>query len=265
MSLADIEALGYDIESRNHARAILQQDFPTQLDSLCETLVEFTIAPGELIRGGGGEATLTQRLRRALEHRGWPKRTITVRKFVDGDERPFTTHEIDHFRTSENGSIGLEIEWNNKDPFYDRDLENFQRLNGEGALSVGVIVTRGSGLQQAFTAIVRNEADAQGIMSFDDLEQAFDLQPDSKAKRSSRSPGCGEAGAIRRRVGTPLCAKQIRHGDDPLGQTSRAGGARRWKPVPATLIWLASVGCPVAIKKLEIWKTQRHRRVAQSQ
>jgi Restriction endonuclease BglII len=35
------------------------------------------------------------------------------------------------------GVVALEIEWNNKDPFFDRDLENFKRLHAEGAISVG--------------------------------------------------------------------------------------------------------------------------------
>ena len=33
----------------------------------------------------------------------------------------------------------MEIEWNNKDPFYDRDLENFKRLHADGAISVGIM------------------------------------------------------------------------------------------------------------------------------
>ncbi len=40
------------------------------------------------------------------------------------------------------------MEWNNKDPFFDRDLTNFYTLHRTGALAVGVIVTRGPGLQQ---------------------------------------------------------------------------------------------------------------------
>ncbi|HSV23752.1 MAG TPA: BglII/BstYI family type II restriction endonuclease [Xanthobacteraceae bacterium] len=39
--------------------------------------------------------------------------------------------------------MALEIEWNNKDSFFDRDLENFKRLHADGAISVGIIVMRG--------------------------------------------------------------------------------------------------------------------------
>ena len=52
--------------------------------------------------------------------------------------RESVSHEIDHVRTFESGArIALEIEWNNKDPFYDRDLENFKRLHADGAISAG--------------------------------------------------------------------------------------------------------------------------------
>ena len=67
--------------------------------------------------------------------------------------------------------MALEIEWNNKDPFYDRDLENFQRLHVEGAISVGIILTRGRSLQRDMRAIVLEFARARNISSFDDLAE----------------------------------------------------------------------------------------------
>lgn len=39
--------------------------------------------------------------------------------------------------------VAVEMEWNNKDPFFDRDLSNYYALHRAGALAVGVIVTRG--------------------------------------------------------------------------------------------------------------------------
>jgi len=38
--------------------------------------------------------------------------------------------------------IGVEREWNNKDPFFDRDLSNFAALHREGVVALGVIVPR---------------------------------------------------------------------------------------------------------------------------
>ncbi|WP_194948422.1 BglII/BstYI family type II restriction endonuclease [Actinomyces trachealis] len=44
--------------------------------------------------------------------------------------------------------IADEMEWNNKDPFFHRDLNNFQALHREGVIAVGVIITRGPRLQE---------------------------------------------------------------------------------------------------------------------
>lgn len=169
-TLTDLQAAGFDIQTKNHARAIMDRDFPTALSELCTILAEVKIPDIELVRGGGGESPLTQRIRRSLTDARWAKRSIEVRKIVDDVETASTTHEIDHVRTSDSGSVALEIEWNNKDPFFDRDLENFQRLHHDGAISVGVIVTRGRSLQGQLQSIVSRFAARHEIGAFGDLE-----------------------------------------------------------------------------------------------
>jgi hypothetical protein len=42
------------------------------------------------------------------------------------------------------------MEWNNKDPFFDRDLNNFRLLYELRAIHVGVIITRSWELQEIF-------------------------------------------------------------------------------------------------------------------
>jgi hypothetical protein len=51
--------------------------------------------------------------------------------------------------------VALEIEWNNKDPFYDRDLNNFRLLFDLRAISAGVIITRCDDLQDIFNDLGR--------------------------------------------------------------------------------------------------------------
>jgi hypothetical protein len=53
--------------------------------------------------------------------------------------------------------VAVEMEWNNKDPFFDRDLVNFQALHREGAIAIGVIVTRGPNLQRLLAPTVRSK------------------------------------------------------------------------------------------------------------
>ena len=190
MSLADLQRAGFDVRTVNHAQAVLQADFPGPLDELCGALLAVRIADFELVKGGGGEAGSTQRLRRALTDLGWLKRNIVIRKTVDEIERAAISHEIDHVRRTDNGAVALEIEWNNKDPFFDRDLENFQRLHGEGAISVGAIVTRGASLQQNVVRIVAACAADHGVRGFDDLVR-FGLNPTARQRGMVKATGPG--------------------------------------------------------------------------
>ena len=58
-----------------------------------------------------------------------------------------------------------------KIPFYDRDLENFKRLHADGAISVGIIVTRGKSLHENMRYLVRRFLDERQINQLDDLRQ----------------------------------------------------------------------------------------------
>ena len=167
--LERLERAGFDILTKNHARAILTHDFRDELAGLVEALAGFRIDVAEILSGGGGEAVFTQRLRRDLSERGWPKHVFNVQTVVDGVEREAISHEIDHVKQTANGTLALEIEWNNKDPFYDRDLENFQRLHVLSAVSVGVIVTRGASLQSSFRRRIAARLRSDGIADEDGL------------------------------------------------------------------------------------------------
>lgn len=168
-----LEALknkGFDVQFVSHARAILLGEFPASVAELCETLLAVELPISEIIGSGGGETKFTQRLRRALATRGWAKHVFEIAKTVDGEPRESTSHEVDHVkRLRDVGVLALEIEWNNKDPFFDRDLENFKRLHAEGAISVGIIVTRGKSLQDDLRDCVARFAEKRQIKSMDEL------------------------------------------------------------------------------------------------
>lgn len=165
-----LRASGFDLDARNHASAILSGDFAGELDGLVASLLQFRITAREIINSGGGHAEMTMRLRNALVAAGWQKHTFVVRTTVDGTEREAISHEVDHVLRAGNGTLALEIEWNNKDPFFDRDLENFQRLHAQGAISLGILVTRGTSLQEAMVPIVASALSDAGIMDLGELE-----------------------------------------------------------------------------------------------
>ena len=161
---------GFDVLARNHAEAILLHDFEAPLHALVSVLLSFDMKARELVQSGGGQAKSTMRLRDSLYAIGWPKHEFVVRTIVDGHEREAQSHEVDHVFSAANGNVALEIEWNNKDPFFDRDLENFQRLHAQSAISVGVLITRGAALQNSMVDAVQWVIKSEGITDAGELE-----------------------------------------------------------------------------------------------
>lgn len=166
-----LRQLGFDVLAKNHAEAILAGDFPDVAQELVEVLSDFEVQAQEVVGSGGGQAASTMRLRDALYAHKWPKHEFVVRTIVDGTEREAISHEIDHVQFNSAGVIALEIEWNNKDPFFDRDLENFQRLHVQGAISLGILITRGASLQREMVAIVEWALISAGISDAVELEE----------------------------------------------------------------------------------------------
>ncbi|MEM8773998.1 MAG: BglII/BstYI family type II restriction endonuclease [Pseudomonadota bacterium] len=162
--------IGYQIETRNHAEAILGVDFAPQVSALTNVLKNFRLKSEDIIKSGGGHAELTMRLRDALVEQGWEKHNFVAQTIVDGRELVSTSHEIDHVCRSTSGTIALEIEWNNKDPFFDRDLENFHRLHSQSAISLGIMITRGSSLQESMVDIVAKKLRNEEILDLSELE-----------------------------------------------------------------------------------------------
>lgn len=218
MALDRLRDSGFGVVTRNHSDAILAQDFAAETAELVDALLGFRLPITEVIGSGGGEALSTQRLRRRLTAAGWPKHVFDVRLTVDGVTREAISHEIDHVRLGERGVLALEIEWNNKDPFFDRDLENFQRLHALSAISAGIIVTRGEDLHAGMTGVVEAFLTRLGATSADDLaafgmKRRTDRQSAALDRATGRpgrgcpspaplpGPSCGTSSARRRPTG----------------------------------------------------------------
>lgn len=152
---------GYTYGVTRYADVILQQAFPTAWRALVRALEDFKIELSELQTGGGGRTVHVARFDDSVHARGWAKRNIELAKTIDG-QQVYTVrgHEIDMFTLGEDGEYpgaAVEMEWNNKDPFFDRDLINFQALHREGVLAAGVIVTRGDRLQALLKDAIMHE------------------------------------------------------------------------------------------------------------
>ncbi len=129
-----------------HPCAILKQDFAAEWDDLCDVLTGFRLQRSWIEVGGGRKSKVSESIDSALYTRGWVEKKFKTEIVVDGARSESPTHQIDCFKNR----VALEIEWNNKDPFFDRDLNNFRLLFELRAVSVGVIVTRCDELQKIF-------------------------------------------------------------------------------------------------------------------
>lgn len=93
------------------------------------------------------------------------EKTFDTKQLVDNEARETPTHKIDCYKNK----VGIEIEWNNKDPFFDRDLTNFRLLFDLKTISVGVIITRSSELQQIFNSLGRRSSYGNSTTHFEKL------------------------------------------------------------------------------------------------
>ncbi|NTU50406.1 MAG: restriction endonuclease [Desulfobulbaceae bacterium] len=192
-----IKEKGFHVLALHHAEAILTHDMASAIDELESVLLGISIPIEELVRGGGGEGELTQRLRRMLaENFGWKKHKFEIKKIVDGVEKESISHEIDHVKFFETGTFALEIEWNNKDPFFDRDLENFKRMHADGVISIGAIITRGATLHEGMKDLIRAFAEKEGIDSIEKLSRFYNptTRQKSMIEAAVRSKGSFAAG-----------------------------------------------------------------------
>jgi Restriction endonuclease BglII len=111
-----------------------------------EVLRAFKLMKSEVMIGGGNRSLISRRIDEALYGRGWHEKPFQTSIAVDGTRIDSPTHSVDCLR----GGVALEMEWNNKDPFFDRDLNNFRLLFELRAIQVGIIVTRSWELQAIF-------------------------------------------------------------------------------------------------------------------
>ncbi|MCB1939066.1 MAG: hypothetical protein KDE64_07690 [Rhodocyclaceae bacterium] len=144
----------YEVREWKHACAILQADFPQEWADIIAVLEAFQLRKSWLIEGGGSKSKVSHFIDSFLYQRGWAEKEFTTQVVVDDLHVDTPTHKVDCFRHR----VALEIEWNNKDPFFDRDLNNFRLLFDLRAISVGVIITRCDDLQEIFDALGRGKS-----------------------------------------------------------------------------------------------------------
>ena len=130
----DLKAM-YHIREWRNATGVLQTAWADEWKDIVEILREFRLYRSEVQVGGGARSLISKRLDGAFYARNWVEKEFDTAIKVDDRTFESPTHKVDCFR----GRVALEVEWNNKDPFFDRDLNNFRLLFDLRAIEVGVI------------------------------------------------------------------------------------------------------------------------------
>lgn len=144
----DITGL-YEIHEWRNAVGVLATACLAEWAEIQQALRQFRLYRSEVTAAGGNRSSIVDRLESPLKDLGWIEKQFATAIVVDGQSKESPTHSVDCFK----GRVAIEVEWNNKDPFYDRDLNNFRLLFDLQVIDVGVIITSCSDLQSIFNAL----------------------------------------------------------------------------------------------------------------
>ncbi len=135
---------GWDCYDWRNARTVLQHAHPSEWADTLEILGDYKLLHSHLIaKGKGNKSAIAAAIDSKFYARNWIEHKFETSIVVDKVPSESPTHSVDCFR----GKVALELEWNNKDPFFDRDLNNFRLLYDLRICDVGVVVTRATSLQ----------------------------------------------------------------------------------------------------------------------
>lgn len=141
----------FEVHEWRHGLAILSAAHPQEWSDILNVLRGFKLFRSDILKPGGRKSTIADRLDGHFFQLGWKEKGFDTKIVVDETEFAAPTHKVDCYKNR----VALEVEWNNKDPFYDRDLNNFRLLFELRAIDLGVIVTRCSELQTIFDKLGR--------------------------------------------------------------------------------------------------------------
>ncbi len=160
----------YHVHEWRNAAGVLETACPAEWGEIIAVLRDFRLYRSEVKKAGGNRSPISDRLDYGFYIRDWLEKHFETAIVLDNTRVESPTHKIDCFK----GRVALEIEWNNKDPFYDRDLNNFRLLFELRAIDVGVIVTRATELQSIFNKLGKGKSYGNSTTHLDKLLPRLD-------------------------------------------------------------------------------------------
>ena len=105
--------------------AILSAAHPEEWQNILEVLRGFTLLKSDILKPRGSKGLIARKLDSHFIKLGWAEKAFDTRIVVDKSEFAAPTHKVDCYKNR----VALEVEWNNKDPFFDRDLKPDVRIS----------------------------------------------------------------------------------------------------------------------------------------
>lgn len=136
----------YHVREWRNAAGVLETACADEWREIVQILRDFRLLRSEVEAAGGRKSPISNQIDGAFYALGWNEKQFRTAIQIDDETFESPTHKVDCFK----GRVALELEWNNKDPFFDRDLNNFRLLFDLRAIDVGVIVTRATELNSFF-------------------------------------------------------------------------------------------------------------------
>ncbi len=141
----------FEVHEWRNGLAILSAAHPEEWKNILTVLKGFKLRKSDILQPGGAKGLISSSLDSHFAKFGWIEKKFDTKIVVDKSEYAAPTHKVDCYKNR----VALEVEWNNKDPFFDRDLNNFRLLFDLRAIDAGVIITRCTELQQIFNRLGR--------------------------------------------------------------------------------------------------------------
>lgn len=173
----------FELYSYRNAGAILSQNFPNQFKQILRFLHAFEITKEMIREPGGSKGPIAKYVDTLFPEEHWMETRISADlnvKLLHAKKKDaviqeytrngyFDGHRIDFV----SGRVALDLEWNSKDQTYDRDLTAFSAFYEAGAIDVGVIITRGSSLNNDFFRSLGKVLNKDGTDGTEDVYKKF--------------------------------------------------------------------------------------------
>lgn len=172
----------FEIFSYRNAASVLSRSFPDQFQQIIQALESFQITTSMIRQPGGSKGPIAKYVD-TLFADNWTETRISAdlhvkllhakKKHIVLDQYTREGYLDGHRIDFVSGRVALDLEWNSKDQTYDRDLYAFSAFYEAGAIDVGVILTRGSSLDNDFFRSLGKVLNKEGKEGTEEVYKKF--------------------------------------------------------------------------------------------